>query len=153
MPDNGFAPVWNDDESKIEIGVSVTSATPPVWTYAPLCAGIKSMTPSMNEVVLTEQYYCGEGFAHNEVTGMAPQIQVTGDRVVGDAAQDYIAGLQWKLGSDRVTSVKLTRVESGTTKTYTFDATITDIVAFGGDSTALKPFNCVIRPNGKPVIT
>ena len=149
MPDNGFTPVWNDDDSKIEIGVSATSATPPVWTYAPLCAGIKSMTPSMNEVVVTEQYYCGEGFAHNEVTGMAPQIQVTGDRVVGDAAQDYIAGLQFKLGSERVTSVKLTQGES----TYTFEATITDIVTFGGDSAALKPFNCIIRPNGKPTIT
>ena len=149
MPDNGFNPVWNDDDSKIEIGVSATSATPPVWTYAPLCAGIKSMTPSMNEVVVTEQYYCGEGFAHNEVTGMAPQIQVTGDRVEGDAAQDFIAGLQFKLGSERVTSVKLTQGQS----TYTFEATITDIVTFGGDSTALKPFNCVIRPNGKPTIT
>lgn len=149
MPDNGFNPVWNDDDSKIEIGVSATSATPPVWTYAPLCAGIKSMTPSMNEVVVTEQYYCGEGFAHNEVTGMAPQIQVTGDRVEGDAAQDFIAGLQFKLGSERVTSVKLTQGSS----TYTFEAAITDIVTFGGDSTALKPFNCVIRPNGKPTIT
>ena len=148
MPENGFNPVWNDDDSKIEIGVEYTSATS-TWTYAPLCAGIKSMTPSMNEVVVTEQYYCGEGFAHNEVTGMAPQIQVTGDRVEGDAAQDYIAGLQFKLGSDRVTSVKLTRGQ----ETYVFEAAITDIVTFGGDSTALKPFNCVIRPNGKPTIT
>lgn len=149
MPDNGFNPVWNDDDSKIEIGVSATSTTPPVLMYAPLCAGIKSMTPSMNEVVVTEQYYCGEGFAHNEVTGMAPQIQVTGDRVEGDAAQDYIAGLQFKLGSDRVTSVKLTQG----TSTYVFEAAITDIVTFGGDSTALKPFNFIIRPNGKPTIT
>lgn len=146
MPDNGFTPVWNDDDSKIEIGTAYTNST---WTYSPLCAGIKSMTPSMNEVVVTEQYYCGEGFAHNEVTGMAPQIQVTGDRVEGDAAQDYIAGLQFKLGSDRVTSVKLTQG----TSTYVFEAAITDIVTFGGDSTALKPFNFIIRPNGKPTIT
>jgi hypothetical protein len=103
----------------------------------------------MNEVVVTEQYYCGEGFAHNEVTGMAPQIQVTGNRVEGDTAQDFIAGLQFKLGSDRVTSVKLTRGQT----TYVFEAAITDIVTFGGDNTALKPFNCVIRPNGKPTIT
>ncbi len=146
MPDNGFNPVWNDDDSKIEIGVDYDNGT---WTYAPLCAGIKSMTPSMNEVVVTEQYYCGEGFAHNEVTGMAPQIQVTGDRVEGDTAQDFIAGLQFKLGSERVTSVKLTQG----TATYIFEAAITDIVTFGGDSTALKPFNCIIRPNGKPTIS
>ena len=146
MPENGFAPVWNDDESKISIGTAYTNST---WSYSPLCAGIKSMTPSMNEVVVTEQYYCGEGFAHNEVTGMAPQIQVAGDRVEGDAAQDFIAGLQFKIGSERVTSVKLV---SGSV-TYVFDATITDIVTFGGDSTALKPFNCTIRPNGKPTTT
>lgn len=148
MPDNGFAPVWDDDESKIEIGTAYATATG-TWTYSRLCQGIKSMTPTFNENVVTEQYFCGEGFAHNEVTGMAPQIQVTGNRVEGDAAQDYIAGLQWKLGSDRVTSVKLTVG----TNIYTFPATITDIVTFGGESAALKPFNCVIRPNGKPTIT
>ena len=150
MPDNEMVAVWHDNESKIEIGTAYSNSG---WTYSPLCQGIKSMTPTFNENVVTEQYFCGEGFAHNEVTGMAPQIQVTGDRVEGDAAQDYITGLQWKLGADRVTSVKLTRVESGTTKIYTFDATITDIVTFGGESTNLKPFNCVIRPNGKPTIT
>lgn len=146
MPENGFDPVWNDAESQIEIGTAYSNGA---WTYSPLCQGIKSMTPSFNENVVTEQYFCGEGFAHNEVTGMAPQIQVTGDRVVGDAAQDYIAGLQWTLGSDRVTSVKLTSGSS----VYTFEAAITDIVTFGGESAALKPFSCIIRPNGKPTVT
>ena len=104
---------------------------------------------SMNEVVVTEQYICGEGHAHNEVTGMAPQIQITGDRVEGDTAQDYIAGLQWALGEDRVTSVKITT--GG--KVITCAAVVTDIVTFGGQSTNLKPFNCIIRLNGKPTIT
>ena len=140
-------PVWAD--SKIEIGTSATTANPPTWTYARLCKGIKGMTPSINEVVVTEQYLCGEGHAHNEVTGMAPQIQITGDRVEGDTAQDYIAGLQWKLGSERVTSVRITT--GG--KIITCDAVVTDIVAFGGNSAELKPFNCNIRFNGKPTIT
>lgn len=145
--ENGFNAVWAD--SKIEIGVSVDTSTPPVWSYARLCKGIKGMTPNFNENVVTEQYLCGEGFAHNEVTGMAPQIQITGDRVEGDTAQDYIAGLQFKLGSERVTSVKIT--SSG--KVITCDAVVTDIVVLGGNSAELKPFNCTIRFNGKPSVT
>ena len=145
--ENGFNPVWAD--SKIEIGTTATTADPPVWTYAQLCKGIKGMQISINENVVTEQYLCGEGFAHNEVTGMAPQVQITGDRVEGDAAQDYIFGLQFKLGSERVSSVRITT--SG--KIITCDCVISDIVAFGGNSAELKPFNCNIRFNGKPNVT
>lgn len=139
--------VWED--TKVEIGVSATSATPPVWTYARLCQGIKGIQLNVNENVVTEQYLCGEGHAHNEVTGIAPQVQITGDRVVGDTAQDYIAGLQFTVGSDRKSSVKVTT--NG--KVYTCDCVISDIVTFGGDSTNLKPFNCNIRFNGKPTVT
>ena len=144
---DGFNPVWQD--SKIEIGTSATTANPPVWTYSRLCNGIKGMVININENVVTEQYLCGQGFAHNEVTGMAPYIQVTGDRVEGDAAQDYIAGLQFKLGSERVGKIKVT---TGT-KIIAVDCVFTDIVTFGGQSVDLKPFNCNLRFNGKPTIT
>ena len=145
--EDGFNAVWAD--SKIEIGTSATTANPPVWTYATLCKGIKGMQININENVVTEQYLCGEGHAHNEVTGMAPQVQITGDRAEGDAAQDYIAGLQFKLGSDRVSSVRITT--SG--KVITCPCVVTDIVTFGGNSAELKPFNCNIRFNGKPTVT
>ena len=94
--------------NKIEIGVSATTADPPVWTYADLCKGIESM--EFNENEQNQQYFflCGEGFAHNEVTGAAPELVISGRRIVGDTAQDYIAGLQFKLGSERNTSVKIT---------------------------------------------
>lgn len=144
MPE--FKPVWAE---QIEIGTTATSADPPVWTYAKLCKGIKAINLNINENVVTEQYLCGEGHAHNEVTGMAPQIQVSGDRVEGDAAQDYIAGLQFKLGSDRRSSVKVTA--GG--KIITVDCVVSDIVTFGGNSVDLGPFNCNIRFNGKPTVT
>ena len=145
--ENGFNAVWED--TKIEIGISADTSTPPVWSYAALCKGIKGIQVNINENVVTEQYLCGEGHAHHEVTGLAPLSQVTGDRVEGDAAQDFIAGLQFKLGSDRVTSVKVTT--SG--KVITCEAVVTDVVTFGGNSAELKPFNCNIRFNGKPSIT
>ena len=143
---SAFNAVWED--SKVEIGVSSTG-TPPTWTYARLCKGIKGIQVNVNENVVTEQYLCGEGHAHNEVTGIAPQIQITGDRVEGDTAQDYIAGLQFTVGSARESSVKVTT--GG--KIITVDCVISDIVTFGGNSTDLKPFNCNIRFNGKPTVT
>ena len=77
----GFNPVW---ANSIEIGISATSATPPVWTYAPLCKGIEGMTFNSNEQNQQFFFLCGEGFAHNEVTGGAPELQITGRRIVGD---------------------------------------------------------------------
>ena len=142
-----FNPVWND--AKIQVLTAVSSATPPVETWSDLCAGIKGIQTNINENIVTEQYLCGEGHAHNEVTGIAPQIQITGDRVEGDDAQDYIAGLQFTVGSARESSVKVTT--GG--KVITVPCVVSDIVTFGGNSTDLKPFNCNIRFNGKPSVT
>ena len=141
MPD--INAVWADS---LEIGVSQSQST---WTYAPLCAGIQQFPWSGNEQIQQYFFMCGEGYAHNEVTGMAPEIQVSGRRVVGDTAQDYIVGAQFALGSGRKTSVKY--ISGG--KQYVADATICDVVCFGGSSTDGAPFSCNIRLNGKPTVT
>lgn len=142
-----FKPVW---ANKIEIGTSATSATPPVWTYSELCAGIEGMTFNSNEQ--NQQYFflCGEGFAHNEVTGGAPELQITGRRIAGDAAQDYICGKQFALGTDRNSSVKITTAEG---KIITCDCTIGDVVSFGGNTLDVNTFSCTIRFNGEPTVT
>ena len=142
-----FKPVW---ANKIEIGVSATSATPPVWTYAELCAGIEGMTFASNEQ--NQQYFflCGEGFANNEVTGAAPELQVTGRRIAGDTAQDYIVGKQFTLGTDRNSSVKITTAEGDI---ITCDCSIGDVVSFGGNTLDVNAFSCTIRFNGEPTVT
>ena len=139
-----FKPVW---ANKIEIGTSVSSNT---WTYSELCAGIEGMTFASNEQ--NQQYFvlCGEGFAHNEVTGGAPELQVTGRRVEGDAAQDYIVGLQFALGTERNSSVKITTAEGDI---ITCDCSIGDIVSFGGNTLDVNTFSCTIRFNGEPTVT
>ena len=90
--------------NELYIGTAESSGT---WTYAKLSQGIESM--EFNENEQNQQYFflCGEGFAHNETTGAAPELVVSGRRIAGDTAQDYIAGLQYQLGSDRNTSVKI----------------------------------------------
>lgn len=140
-------PVW---ANKIEIGTSATTANPPVWTYSELCDGIESMQFAENEQ--NQQYFflCGKGFAHNETTGAAPELQVSGRRKAGNAAQDYIAGLQFKLGTDRNSSVKVTTAEG---KVITCDCTIGNITSFGGNTLDINNFGCTIRFNGKPSVT
>ena len=142
----GFNPVW---VNSIEIGVSATSATPPVWTYAPLCKGIEGMTFNSNEQNQQFFFLCGEGFAHNEVTGGAPELQITGRRIVGDTAQDYIAGKQFALGADRNSSIKITAEG----KVITCDCSIGDVVTFGGNTLDVNAFSCTIRFNGEPTVT
>lgn len=138
-----FNPVW---ANKIEIGTSKTGDT---WTYATLCEGIESMEFSANEQ--NQQYFflCGNGFAHNETTGAAPSITVSGRRIVGNAAQDYIAGKQFALGTDRNTSVKITAEG----KIITCDATIGDVTSFGGQTLDVNSFGCTLYLNGEPTVT
>jgi len=130
----------------IEIGTSKTGET---WTYSPLCKGIEGM--EFNENEQNQQYFflCGNGFAHNETTGAAPELTITGRRIVGDAAQDFIAGLQFELGSDRNSSVKITAEG----KVITCDCTIGNITSFGGQTLDVNAFGCTIRFNGQPTVT
>ena len=142
-----FKPVW---ANQIEIGTTATTADPPVWTYSKLCKGIESMSFNSNEQ--NQQYFflCGEGFANNEVTGAAPELQVSGRRIAGDAAQDYIVGKQFAVGNARNSSIKITTAEG---KVITCDCSIGDVVSFGGSTLDVNSFGCTIRFNGKPTVT
>ena len=135
--------------NKIEIGTSATTANPPVWTYATLCGGIEGMEFNENEQNQQFFFLCGEGFAENVVTGAAPELVITGRRIVGNAAQDYIAGLQMKLGDERKSSVKITT--GG--KQITCDCSIGASTSFGGQALDVNSFGCTIRFCGKPSVT
>ena len=152
MPSPNLNPEW---VIKMSIGTSVgTSVSSNTWTYAPLCAGIESISPSVNEQNQQAFYMCGNGGANNEVTGIAPEYAVSGHRVHGDAAQDYIVGLRYLLGQDRKSSLKVEIYDHTTlVETIVADCTVTDIVDFGGNATDLVPFSCTLRVNGIPTVT
>ena len=132
--------------NEVYIGTAESSGT---WTYAKLCKGIESM--EFNENEQNQQYFflCGEGYAHNEVTGSAPELVISGRRIVGDTAQDYIATLQATLGTARNSSVKI--IAEG--KQIVCDCSIGAITTFGGSTLDVNAFGCTIRFNGKPVVT
>lgn len=136
-------PTW---ANSIEIGTSESGGS---WSYSKLCKGIESMEFNENEQNQQFFFLCGEGFAHNEVTGSAPELVVSGRRIAGDPAQDYIAGKQFALGTERNSSVKITAEG----KIITCDCTIGAITSFGGSSLDVNAFGCTIRFNGKPTVT
>lgn len=142
-------PVWKE---KFFIGTEKKQDT---WTYAPLCAGIQGVAPTVNETTQTYHFLCGNGGADNEVTAIAPQYAVTGRRIIGDAAQDYIAGLRYALGDDRKSSMKVEIYDASDelVETIVADVTITDITDFGGTTEENEPFNCTLRVNGIPTVT
>lgn len=142
-------PVWGNE---IYIGTEYTEGSggaAGTWTYSKLCKGIESVSFTPNEQ--NQQYFflCGNGFAHNETTGAAPELQVSGRRIAGDTAQDYIVGKQFALGNDRNTSVKI--IAEG--KQIVCDATIGDVTSFGGNTLDVNSFGCTIRFNGEPTVT
>lgn len=136
-------PVWANE---LYIG---TARTLDGWTYARLREGVESIEFSPNEQ--NQQYFFldGHGFAHNETTGAAPSVVVSGRRVAGDAAQEFIAGRQFGLGADRATSVKI--VAEG--RQIVCDATLGEVTGFGGKALDVNAFGCRIHLNGRPVVT
>ena len=136
-------PNWANE---IYIGTALSGTT---WTYSKMCAGIESMEFTENEQSHQYFFLCGEGFAHNETTGAAPELTISGRRIVGDAAQDYICGKQYALGTDRNSSVKI--VAEG--KEIVCDCTIGAITSFGGATLDVNAFGCTIRFNGAPTVT
>lgn len=144
-----FNPVWVNE---LYIGTEYTEGTggaAGTWTYAKLCKGIESMEFSPNEQNQQFFFLCGQGFAHNETTGAAPELSISGRRIVGDAAQDYVVSKQFALGSDRNTSVKI--IAEG--KQIVCDATIGEVTSFGGQTLDVNTFGCTLRFNGKPTVT
>jgi hypothetical protein len=142
-------PVWANE---LYIGTEYTPGSggaAGTWTYAKLCKGIESMEFAPNEQNQQFFFICGEGFAHNETTGAAPQLTISGRRIVGDTAQDFIAGKQFALGTDRNTSVKI--IAEG--QQIICDATIGDVTSFGGQTLDVNAFGCTLYFNGKPTVT
>lgn len=129
-----------------------------VW--ARLCEGVTGFTYNANDTTQQYQFMCGGGFAANEQTGRAPTIDVAGQRVVGNPAQDYICGLAFSLGNDLKTTVRIDTLDTtGATPQLTsvfWGCTLQNIVGglgyLGGESTANAPFSCTLALNGMPTV-
>ena len=82
---------------------------------------------------------------------MAPAFTLTGRRVVGDAAQDFIFGTKYSLDTARQSSFQLsyTDAESATVE-ITCDCTICNIQEWSGATTDDSAISFEVRFDGVP---
>jgi hypothetical protein len=133
-----------------KIGVSQQTST---WTYAELAKGIDNIAEALNEVVQQYFFLSDDGFARNHVTGMAPAFTLTGRRMMGDQAQDYIFGKKYNLDTERQSSFQLSYTNGeGDTVELTCDCTICNIQEWSGATTDDSAISFEIRLDGKPEV-
>ena len=135
----------------VEIGVSQNLG---VWTYAELDSTWDNLTEALNEVI--EQWFpaANNGFADNEVTGMAPVYTLTGKRIIGNTAQDFLFTNKYAIGSNRRSSLRLTKIRAdGTYNTVTCPCTFCNLVEIAGASTNGSQFSAELRLNGAPTLS
>lgn len=135
------------------IGTS-SAGTPPTWTYSELAEGIDNIAEALNETVQQYFFLADNGFARNHVTGMAPAVTVTGKRILGDTAQDYIFDAKYDLDTARQSSVKLTYTNaSNKLVTIVCDCTIANVQEINGATTDDSSISFELRFDGEPTVT
>ena len=138
-----------------EIGISNVGGT---WTYAPLCEGIDNIAETLNEVIQEYYFLCGKGFGMDHITGMHPKWTFSGRRILGDAAQDYIASTKYLLDTGRESSFRISYVDnsgaSPVTPLVTVPCTFTNIQDIGGGAaTDDSVFSVEISFKGQPTLS
>lgn len=135
-----------------QIGTASTG-TPPTWTYSDLDEGFDNISEALNEVVQQYQFLSDDGFARNHVTGMAPAVTLTGRRVLGDPAQDYIFSKKYSLDTERQSSLKLSWTDAeNASHSVTVDCTFCNLQEWSGASTDDSAISVEIRFDGKPTV-
>ena len=95
--------------------------------------------------------YDTEGWTRRLMTSKSVTISVTAKRNVGDAGNDFVAGLAWKNGRNAEADAQWTFPDGTVVK---FTKAVINVKNTGsGDSTAVAPLEFDIMSNGKPEIT
>ena len=90
------------------------------------------------------------GWMRRMVTGKSLTITLTGKRHVGDAGNDYLAGLAWCTGADCNSQFEWTFPSGAKLK---FDCVVNVTNPGGGESRDVAPLEVEILSDGKPTFT
>lgn len=116
--------------------------------WANLLQGIQTMTPAANATADTQAFWADKGYSETDETGKRATFAITGQRIVNDPAQDYIAARFLAMGDSLRTLVRWT--DQGGNR-ITANCTLTSIVPFGGNANARQTFSTTISLNGIPL--
>lgn len=119
-------------------------------TYVKLAKGITSAVDSHNDSTDDTAYLDGGGYGNSDVIGKQYTLAVSGHRVLGNTAQDYIVGLQGEFGDDAKTWIQYTKPNGLRITAY---CSATEIVDAGGDANAKTEFSVNFKGCGAPTIT
>ena len=121
--------------------------------YVPVCDGFNSVTEALNEQMQEYFFLCGKGFGSEEVTALHPQIQLSGVRKIGDAAQDFIFGNRLNLMEARKTNLRLSIANAdGSVTRYTNEVTMGNVSSFGGSTNEGAAVTVDFYFNGRPLV-
>ena len=121
--------------------------------YVPVCDGFNSVTEALNEQMQEYFFLCGKGFGSEEVTALHPQIQLSGVRKIGDAAQDFIFGNRLNLMEARKTNLRLSVANAdGSVTRYTNEVTMANVSSFGGSTNEGAAVTVDFYFNGRPLV-
>ena len=135
------------------ISLSINIAPGSTASYKRVGVGIDNLQEQLNEVVQQYKFMTDEGFSRSRVTGAAPIWTLSGRRVWGDDAQDFIFDKKYKLGSNRETDAKIEYTADGYDYSITFDCTIANIQELGGATEENSAISFEIHVDGKPTVT
>ena len=118
--------------------------------YEALAAGITTNSASLNETIDTKAFLDGNGGQESSITGKQLVQSLSGERRIGDAAQDYIFGKIFDLGSDLETDMKITNSNGDVVEA---DIVISITTPPGGDANAVEAIGIDLRASGMPTLT
>lgn len=132
---------------QIMTGVKEDSGTTP--DYKTVAAGFDNIAESLNEVLYQSNFLSDEGWGSSYVTGGQIIVTLTGVRVKGDPAQDYIFSSDVMLGFGiaRQTVFRIVLPEGGA---IYCPATLAKITRSGGAANQPTAISVEIHFNGKP---
>lgn len=136
-------------KNKVEIDISGHTSLEDVEQaeFALLASGISTITPAAADTTDATAYYDGGGFTDSSVTGKNITFALSGHRVFGDPAQDYIAKHFLSIGDELRTLARWTDAKGNQVQSV---VTMTSIVPFGGAANAKQTFSFTLAFNGKP---
>lgn len=140
----GVYPVFNN---KFKIGIKGLESTADQMVTV---ADLETFSPSFDNTVEEWNPMDTEGWIRRLMTGKGFTIDLSGKRNVGDAGNDYVAGLLFVTGQAAETKFEW-EFPSGAKVEFNCVVNVTN--AGGGDSTAVGALDFSVMSNGKPTFT
>ena len=135
-------------ENQFAVDTRAEGAAEAVWSPIADC---ETFEVSFDNGVEEWTPFESEGWVRRLMTAKNITISVSGKRNIGDAGNNFIAGLAFANGRDAEVDFKWT-FKDGTV--VTFEGSPINVTALGsGDSTAVAPLEFEVLSNGKPEIT